>query len=96
MGAHQTNPTWTEPYGPLTELVPPPGWKWLQICFTPKMPFDLPVVMIVMVFGTIGKGAIGEKRLVTATMLPGCLSGLHLAGKAVNRLSLRQTAKNKR
>jgi len=48
------------------------------------------VVMIVIVFGTIGKGAIGEKRLatVTATVLPGCLSRLHLAGKAVNPLSL--------
>jgi len=31
----------------VTELVPPPGWKSLQISFTPKMPFELPVVMIV-------------------------------------------------
>jgi len=31
----------------VTELVPPPGWKSLHISFTPKMPFELPVVMIV-------------------------------------------------
>ena len=41
----------------------------------------LDVLLSVRVFGTIGKGAIGEKGLVTvtATVLPGALSGVHVA-----------------
>src|SRR5437773_3626916 len=41
----------------------------------------LDVLLSVRVFGTIGKGAIGEKGLVTvtATVLPGRLSGVHVA-----------------